>query len=155
MKTCSKCQSQKPDTEFSKSTANKDQLSYYCRSCISDNNHANRSKENFVRVSYAETHPDKWYNYYKKKYKAYLKDPEFVLKQNISSIISYHKRKGNITVPKKCSCCGAKEDKLKAFVDNVTVQDLLKNKKQFVCMEQLENIQWLCNNCLYKNRKVK
>ena len=44
MKTCSKCQTSKPTTEFNKTKTNKDGLSYLCRDCNRDSSKAYRER---------------------------------------------------------------------------------------------------------------
>ena len=86
-KPCTKCELDKPFSEFNKNKNNKDGLLYYCKECVKvhyiDNNKA-KLKERYTK--YYQEHKDALKEYYQEN-KERLKEQQK---------INYNKRKDNI-----------------------------------------------------------
>ena len=114
MKTCSRCEVEKKDSDFAKNAANEDQMQSYCRICMKEYNAARRKKkpEGWIRktadmkaylAQWKVDHP----GYMNKKKKEWLqKNPE---RAKCRDRYRWALRSGKL-VPFPCEVCGEKAE---------------------------------------------
>jgi len=160
MKKCSRCKQDFPKLNFGANKYTKDGLNYYCMTCKKeyDNEYHKLNPRKYIAGKlkpYSKTHPEKWRLYYSKKQKEYKLNPVYKLKQSISKTIIYNKAHYGFVPPSACTNCGASDKKIKGFIPKSDIEKLIKEEKKFVFKDQYKIIQWLCPQCLYKNRNIK